>query len=345
MWDARLRAPDCTDEDRERFATWRDADPGHREAFERLQTIVATLRHDRGRADVRALRDEALRAVQRRSRRVWAAAVAASFLVGAIGVLLWNTSTREWLREPAADLVARLSGVETYSTGTGQRSTFVLEDGSSVELNSQSRIDVRFSKSQRHVELAQGQALFSVAKNRSRPFVVDAANRHIVAVGTQFDVRLDERSLQVTLVEGKVRVEADRAEASTVAKGDEIELTSGRQLIATLPAPARANGGGRGSVAGSTEPHVLVRDIDVAKVTAWRDGRIFLDDVSLEDAIREMNKHSAVQIRLEAAALADLHVNGMFKAGGQQSFVTALEAYFPIAAQRRGDREIVLTAR
>ena len=76
-WDARLRAPDCTDDDRARFAQWRDASAEHREAFERIQVIVATFRNSMGRADVRALWDGAVAAVQRRKRtRVWTAAAA-----------------------------------------------------------------------------------------------------------------------------------------------------------------------------------------------------------------------------------------------------------------------------
>jgi len=337
-WDARLRAPNCTDDERASFAVWCDADVTHREAFERLQAIVATLRHERGRADVRALRDEALRNVQHRRHRfwtkAWTRAAAVGFIALTIGVVLWKRPAEDWL-----------SRVDTYSTGIGQRSTLVLEDGSSVELNAQSRINVRFSSSQRHVELAEGQVLFNVAKNQARPFVVDAGNRRIVAVGTQFDVRLDVRSVQVTLIEGKVRVGQGAPGDATVAKDDGIELLPGRQFVAMLPASVQANHRESPSAATLMMSRTLVRDIDVAKVTGWREGRIFLNDVPLDEAVEEMNKHSAVQIRIDSAVLAGVHVNGMFKAGGQESFVAALEEYFPISAQRRSDREIVLTVR
>jgi transmembrane sensor len=89
----------------------------------------------------------------------------------------------------------------------------------------------------------------------------------------------------------------------------------------------------------------VVRDIDIAKVTGWRDGRVFLEDLSLGDAVAEMNKHSAVQIVLSDPSLDRLRVNGMFRAGEQEAFVTALESYFPIKAESRGDNEIALSAR
>lgn len=304
-WDARLRAPDCTAAERADFAAWCNADPLHRAAFEQLQTIVATLRHDRSRADVRALRDEALRVTgtHRRRRMAWVAAVAG---VAVLGV----------------SLTVRFAGAEIYATGTAERSTFTLADGSTVELNAQSRIQVHYSESRRRVELIKGQVLFNVAKNVNRPFIVRAGNRNIVAIGTQFDVRLDAGSVQVTLIEGKVRIEQQAAQPK-----DAILLTPGKQLLARS---------GRDT---------SIRNIDVAKVAGWHDGRIFLDDLPLTEAVAEMNKHSAVQITVDDPELAQWRVSGMFKAGEQETFVTALEDYFPIAVQHRGSQEIGLTAR
>jgi transmembrane sensor len=328
-WDARLRAPDCSDEDRARFAEWRDADPAHQQTFERLQAIVATLRHERSRADISALRDEALRAGQHHRRRVWFATAAATAAALTLGAVVWNGPSPEWLREPIAAMVTRLSGAQIYSTSTGQRSTFVLDDGSSIELNAQSRIEVRFSDYRREVVLVEGQALFNVTKDLRRPFIVRAGDRQVLAVGTRFDVRLDSTSVQVTLLEGKVRVEEDTA---IWKRGPEIELTPGKQLVAQLNDA-------------SSPPIATIRDIDVAKVTGWREGRIYFNDLPLAAAIQEMNRHSTVHVRLESAELADLRVNGMFKAGDQEIFVAALQEYFQISAERRSAREIVLTKR
>lgn len=369
-WDSRLRAPDCTADDRARFATWRDAEPAHSLAFERLQLVTASLRHDRGRADVRALRDEALRAVGTRRRRRFAWAAAAS-VVFALPVAFWATPVPPWLRQPIDTVVARITGSETYATGIGQRSTFVLEDGSVVELNAQSKVSVTFTETQRDVKLVRGQALFNVAKNPQRPFVVHAGNREIVAVGTEFDVRLDTHSVQVTLIEGKVRITSPRPAlaAQTPAtiplhEPKEILLTPGKQLIAELqdasswhdrrpnshseadsPRPAQQDE--LADSAGTNNPEItdVIRNIDVAKITGWRDGRVFLENLSLADAVVEMNKYSITQIRIGDRSLASLRVNGMFVAGGQQAFATALESYFPLVAERHGDKEIVLTSR
>src|SRR4029453_14217400 len=89
--------------------------------------------------------------------------------------------------------------------------------------------------------------------------------------------------------------------------------------------------------------HHSVRTIDVAKITGWRNGRIFLDDQPLAAAVAEMNKHSPVQVVISDASLEALHINGMFRAGEQERFVAALEAYFPSVAGRRTESQIILT--
>lgn len=435
-WDARLRAPDCTQADRARFAQWRDSHPSHRLAFERSQTIVRTLRSEAGRADVRALREAALRATKRpswrsrftvsaleseehapngrgkrtlrregpaaregeasqTSRRKLAAAAVAMF---AIAVTIWTILPETVRRDPLRELAAvaeRISDyalARTYQTGIGQRSTVTLEDGSSVELNAKTRIRVAFNERRRNVELTEGQALFHVAKNAQRPFVVRAGNRDIVAVGTAFDVRLDATTVRVTLIEGKVKVRqqsssegrsahyahegegsaqsAIRGEVLSQERGGEgraagssslkeeplphslpeIFLTPGQQLIASL-SPRRIRGGSyearivteaRAHSGAAPEPGVVVRTTDVTKVTGWRDGRVFLEDLALADAVAEMNKYSQVQIRVDDPALTEVRVNGMFRAGEQQAFVTALQDYFPITVRRDGDTEIIL---
>jgi transmembrane sensor len=325
-WDARLRAHDCTDDDRARFARWRDASPEHREAFERIQTIVATFRSNIGRADVRALRDAALATVRRRRKsHAWIAAA----MVAALGL--------------GVAILATLGRGGVYETGIGRKSTITLQDGSSVELNSRTRIAVAYTQATRTVQLLAGQALFHVAKNPQRPFIVRAADRDITAVGTAFDVRLDSDSVRVTLIEGKVRVSKDsylepsvgRAEslrsAETSAGTNEIYLMPGQQLVAHQLRDS------------TVMREATIRTIDISKVTGWRDGRVFLEDLTLAEAVAEMNRYSEVQIRIDDPALAVIRVNGMFRAGEQRAFVAALEQYFPITARHESDVLIALT--
>lgn len=342
-WDARLRAPNCTDADRANFTQWVNEDPVHRAAFEELQAAVATLRDEVSRADVRALRDAALAMAHRLRRRKYAVAASVCLFFMTAGLI--SVSGELWAGS-------------NYSTGIGQQSTVTLPDGSSVLLNASSKIKVLFSDERRYIKLVKGQALFRVAKNPRRPFIVRAGDREVVALGTSFDVRLEQHSVRVTLIEGKVSVErasgrSDSVEVKqapvrtaavrksmprTVSPSEEVLLTPGQQFVAAL---TPGSGTSSGVIEQSTS---LVRAIDVDKVTGWRNGRVFLEDMSLTEAVEEMNRHSQIKVVIDDPELRQVRVNGMFRAGEQDAFVAALEEYFPIGSSRR-EGEIVLTAR
>jgi transmembrane sensor len=333
------------------------------------------------RADVRALRDAALRA---RPRHQWRLSllVAASLATLTIVIAVWTGLPAVMSFAPLRNLVAfaeRITGgdsTEQYTTAVGQRSTITLRDGSSVELNARTRVKVDFTETRRSVELVDGQALFHVAKNPHRPFIVRAGNREIVAIGTAFDVRVDAAYLRVTLIEGKVAIStqsllpvsarslASKLATAPVASGGpdlrrgptqeakvdalahsgaegEVYLAPGQQLIAPLHL---ANDGSAFGYEDSADPGV-VRSVDVAKVIDWHNGRVFLEDLTLGDAVAEMNRHSPVQIRVDSPQLERLRVNGMFRAGEQDASAAALESYFPITAQHDGDTVIILTTR
>jgi len=340
-WDARLRAPDCTDADRARFAQWRDAAASHRQSFDRLQVLIATLRGETGRAGVRGLRDAALARVRRRQRRrTWSVAAGIAFLLA--GAAIW-TMVPESNRWAPVHVLAALAHPDRYATGIGQRSTVTLQDGSTVELNTRTQLEVHFSDAQRSVTLVEGQALFHVAKNPQRPFVVHAGDREIVAVGTEFDVRLDADSVRVTLLEGKVEVERSGPVSSRPQS-----LDPGQQLVAELVSVAGKAAGTSTTLAASAgkrrpqDGEAVVRSVDVGKFTSWREGRVFFEDLPLGEAVAEMNRYSAIQIGVDDSALSNLRVNGMFRAGEQEAFVTALQDYFPISVTRRSDTEIIL---
>lgn len=327
FWDARLRAPACTAEDRRAFEQWRDADVAHRIAFERFQAIVTALRKQKGRPELRAIRDEALATVGRRQRRLSVAIAASVLTLIAVGSVTWLGA--RWLGHAGLR-------EEVYTTGMGQRSTVTLQDGSALELNSKTEIKVAFNSAQRDVTLLEGQALFTVAKDAQRPFVVHAAGRDIRAIGTAFDIRLERSSLRVTLLEGKVAVTQAGESQSPGEPSERVVLTPGEQFVARSPQTKT----GRARAANE-----VIHDIDVAKVTDWRNGRVFLEDLTLADAVAEMNKHSAVQITVSDSSLDELRVNGMFRAGEQQAFATALQSYFPIVAHRLDAQRIELQPR
>ena len=121
----------------------------------------------------------------------------AGFALVVLASLAWG-----WRHYAAVDQVA-------YRTAIGGLQDVPLPDGSVITLSSDSRILVTLSRSERHIDLQQGEAFFKVAKDPSRPFVVSAGDRRAIAVGTRYDVRRDAADLRVIVTQGVVRLESD----------------------------------------------------------------------------------------------------------------------------------------
>jgi transmembrane sensor len=311
--------PDATQ--RERFETWLAADPAHRAAYasvERTWTAMAAAGVDER---ILAMRRAAL-AVPRHPRGPWIrpGAIAASVVVVAglvAGVLL---TYDPWINDPHTG---------EFATQVGERSSINLPDGSSVALDTSSRIKVAFDSQVRRVRLLGGQAWFEVAKNQPRPFVVEAGDRKVTAHGTAFDVRLDEHDrVQVTLIEGRISVEAlTPSGAGPNMPIDHQDLLPGDQLIVTRTRPATK------------------RTTDVTKVISWREGQIIFDDDTLAAAVAEVNRYSARKIVLTDPHLASLRMSGVFIAGHSDSFVETVTGNFPIKVTSDSNGQILLTAR
>src|SRR5207244_12734060 len=146
------------------------------------------------------MRTDALRARPREQRdfsRLWGAlATAALVLIAFTGISL----TYPGFMGNTGDTVAGRDQI-TLRTGIGERATASLEDGSTVVLNTNSVLEINYSKLRRDVKLIAGQVLFKVAHDTARPFIVAAANHEVVAVGTEFEVRLDGEKMRVALLQ------------------------------------------------------------------------------------------------------------------------------------------------
>ncbi|HEY0859748.1 MAG TPA: FecR domain-containing protein, partial [Pseudoxanthomonas sp.] len=213
-----------------------------------------------------------------------------------------------------------------YASAVGQVQTLTLPDGSTATLSSDSRLDVRITRQERHIALTRGEAFFDVAHDRRRPFVVEAQGRRVAAVGTRFSVRRNPEDVRVVVTQGKVRLET--------RTGDD-----GRaQPVALLPA---------GSVATAGRNGVLVRSVPVAdaeRYLEWREGFLTFDDTSLAEAAAEFNRFNARKLELGDATVADLRVGGNFRWSNAEGFARLLEQGFPVRVERHPER-IVLHAR
>lgn len=306
-WHARLGARTVSTETIEEFFAWR-SEPVNAEAYRRVEKIWAgtgKLAGDPeiGRALEAAIGRGAGAARSRGTPRtlLGLAAVGAAAAV-AIGAWAWQQSRT------------------VFITGVGEQRQVQLADGSSVRLDTASRIRVRYAGDQRLVELERGQALFTVAHDRTRPFVVAAGEARVTAVGTVFDVRRDGATVRVTLVTGAVDVAAggERRAVRRMAAGEQARVSAGE--LATAAA-------------------------DVEAETSWTEGRIVFRDTPLRQAVSEVNRYLTAKIELDAASLETVPVNGVFRTGDRDAFVSTASQVFDLEASPGPDGAIRLTER
>lgn len=286
---------------------WLAADPRHRRAFEQINAVVEAVQGLADTPEILALRRAARERIERRrGPGHWRSrAIAAGLALVLAGATLLSMPDRQ--RDQPVPRV-------TYSTPIGVSKTVELADGSRIELNTDTELTVTLSPARRQIALRSGQAIFHVAHDAARPFVVSSAAGDVTALGTVFDVRLTGDLYAVTLVEG--RVEVAMADRNRAAAGRRWQLTPGQRLI---------GGGG-------AEPAIETVAVDVA--TSWQDGIAVFDNTTLAAAVAEMNRYTRQKIVLVDPALAALPISGAFKTGSNEDFVAALAAYYPIAVRR-----------
>ncbi len=310
------RKPDSIEE--QQFADWLDADPAHRQAYDevvRSWDIAAVAAAD---PTVAKMRSDALMVRPARERRdysrMWGALATASLvLIAFTGVLL----TQPDLLGSAGDVAPDRDRI-VFRTNVGERATATLEDGSTVILNTNSILEINYSELRRDVRLIAGQALFKVAHDPARPFIVAAANHEVVAVGTKFEVRLDGEKVRVALLQGRVRVEPIAGRRG-IATGENVAvLAPGEQLVAS------ATG-------------MVVNRADVEELVSWKTGRVRFDNMRLADAVAEMNRYSRTRILIDDPATADIRITGAFRAGQSYTFSETIGEAFPVEVEHSGD--------
>jgi transmembrane sensor len=321
------------------FAAWLRADPTHTAAwseFERLWGQVEAVHDD---PKILTIREEArLRAAWRvgaRQGRRLAAALAASLV---LGLAVWWGIQKSLLAPGGVPTLAHaieapnpaIPLIRVASTEVGERSLLILADGSKVTLNTASAVRADYTGRERRLTLVTGEAFFDVAKDPTRPFIVTAGSRQVIAVGTAFNVRMQDRQVKVTLVEGKVRVvrtsmPASVSEAEAPA-APSVTLEAGSALV------AEADGSDH------------IEHLDTARATSWRSGKLVFEGERLADVVAEMNRYSRQQLKIADSNLESRKVSGVFEPTEAHAFAKALEAYGIVRARQQTDTMIVLDA-
>lgn len=319
-WLDRL-APDSPAADRHAFAEWLQRSPTHVEEFLHLTMLRAELKGAmspdwvehvlRGNdTNVFEMQPEATAPAAMRQHAIagsrWLVTAA---MVGAVCVAGWLG----WQISPQAPTDPAL-----IATKVGEQRFVLLSDGSSIELNTDSRIKISMMASTREIVLLRGELLVDVAKDPTRPFRVKSGDVTVQAIGTRFTVYRRNADTLVSVVEGRVAVTQTqganlRAPAEPVA--EPMELAAGQQVALAIDqvfAPLPAN---------------------LEKVTAWTEQRVVFDDEDLDTVVGEFNRYNRTRLLIGDPALSRRRITGVFDVTDPEEFVTVLHGLEPIRLQ------------
>jgi transmembrane sensor len=300
------------DEQRRRFAQWLDSSPRHAEEYLQIAQLARDLplaapvgiSVDELVERARAADDETgngrVLEFARRSRsaappvpqrhRWQPAAAAAAIAALAVGLLWWGTGRFS------------ATGVQElrFASAHGELLTQPLPDGSVLQLNTDTSVVVRYSATERRVDVERGQAMFTVVHDTARPFRVMAGDAQIVDIGTRFDIYLQADATQVTVVEGSVEV------SRRGAAGKLLLVAGQRARIGAKDLPATAE------------------LVDAERETAYLRRQIVFERKPLAAVAAEFNRYVQVPIQIATPQLRQMTITGSFTVDDVESFIAYL---------------------
>ena len=341
-WFVEFRSGDLDDSDRRQFDLWARKSPEHLAAYLEIAAIWSegsALDSDRKRDAETLIAQSAVDVTnvvplsERPRSDVSPAAVAKSD----------RQSHRWYFSPPRVLLAASIAAVSViaglligyqrlqapiYTTTFGEERSITLEDGSVIDINSHSKIRIRYTADERNVDLLEGQALFHVAKNPARPFFVSSATTQVRAVGTEFDVYQKLGGTVVTVVEGRVAV-LSRSDTGAGEVADPHAAVAPRGGTSDARKPQV---GGNPPIFLSAGEQVLVTPRtmqkadhpNIAIATAWTQRQLEFESASLSDVAEEFNRYNQRQLVIEDPTLYDFHISGVFSSSDPASLVRFL---------------------
>ena len=280
-WCVRLQDADVSRAEREAFEQWLGADPAHPPAWQRARQVW-----DNAGPAAAAFAESPPAPPVSRAFRPWRGWAVAATVLLALG--LWNLSPVMW-----AD----------YRTAVAQTGTWRLDDGSSIQLAPDTALDVRFTAGERRIHLYKGEAWFQVAANPSRPFVVEANDGSVRALGTAFDVKIEAQQVHVAVTEHAVRVEQH---------GQQVDVQEGQMLSFDRR--------------GIGQPQAT----HLNQQLAWRQQRLAFKDAPLVQVVEGLQRYSSSRLLITDSALEGLKVTAAFDTRQPLAALSSLEVVLPI---------------
>jgi len=208
-----------------------------------------------------------------------------------------------------------------FQTAKGELRQITLADGSLIELNSDTELAVHYSWLGRSLELVRGEALFSVAPGKWRPFEVSAGGGKLRDIGTRFDVAIGPSANRISVLEGAI-------DLSLPATGEQRQTGAGQMMTynaaTVLSEPAAA---------------------DVKTFAVWRNRKLIFRNTQLSEVARELERYHPVHVRLVDPSLNNLTLGGVFDNNDLERFLATLEAVLPVDIKRGKNGDVLIDRR
>jgi transmembrane sensor len=213
----------------------------------------------------------------------------------------------------------------SYQTAIGEQRSVVLADGSIAQLNTRTRIEMHFDATAREVTLAEGEALFKVAKDPMRPFRVRSGTTSVQVIGTEFTVRRNAKGTTVTVVEGRVSINDERTGSQSRAPTTPLLLAAGERV----------------AIGGDSAVQPAVEQVEPANAVAWTARRLVFDDLPLEAVAAEFNRYNVRQIHVQGG-LRSRSITGVFDANDPEAFLSFIAGAGDMAVTRSDTGDTVI---
>ncbi len=341
-WLVQIDDPGCSEDQYGQWRAWVEQNPAHERAFDDVVACSARLGELREElAEIRLPTDgelasdnydatvsveqwSAQQPRKRKDRQPYL--VAAALTAVAFGLVVYAIT----------EMAGPFDGSQPhrFATVESQHQEAQLEDGSIIEIGADSALTVSYSREQRTVVLEEGEALFHVASDVNRPFVVVAGTGTITAIGTEFNIRRDSDRVVVTVVEGSVTV---RQQSETMHGG---HANIGNEIDVSRPATARLEIGQQVSYDAAGLTGAVVTDPDV--VTSWQQGRLQYLREPLRFVITGVNRYSDTKIVIADTELENLLFTGTVFDGQTDEWLEGLANILPVEVNYIGDSTVIL---
>lgn len=332
LWISRMDRG-CSKQEKQDMSAWVNQSNSHREILMKMASLWDDL-SVLNELSVLFPLENASKRTHHRFRKI---SLAASLL---LAVLMGGSLTTDIDFLPLFSFNAKeTNDIGLFSTKIGEQASFSMTDGTSIQLNTNSIVEVAYSSRQRHLRLIQGEAKFDVAKDSTRPFTVTAGEKSFTALGTIFNIQKNtDQDLELLVTEGKVLI------TKSIEVIESATDNIGSFNVENLPG-VLVKSGEKAIIDNSTlNPIKKVSLVQVQRDLAWQQGMLIFEGEPLAKALKEISRYSNTEFEIIDDKLAQIIIAGYFKADDIDGLLKSLSLNFNIYYQKTSTDSIRLSS-